>query len=789
MSNTITSGALIQSLIPPTNFDDEDIINPPVNIVWRITKIEHTDDQYYVQNAAGQFITVSGPNITLEIPVPSIMREIWRLNWSTDPDNPGLIFHNLGEPTRYLKYNEGNNGWRPLTLAQAGDHSSIYRLGNPIQYERITNINDLVNGYYVVLAASTTSTTNANSTTISRSMDAFASTVFNGADVFYSTTSNEVKYASENFIWRIERTGTGPSASYTFFSVPRQQYIRFTGTATNEISLFANPTNNEEKFIMAPSSQGSTSGHSFFRVQNVAHNNRALLYNGTLTTPRFANYASATITANTNMADLAFFRMILPPPEITAVATPVITPSTSSPYHNPFTVTITCETDDAEIYYTTDGTDPSLPGATLYTVPINISAPTTTLRVIAKKADMDDSSPVTVTYNIVTAPPTLDIIGGIYYTPQTITITSPTNGGVIYYTLINETPNTLYTEPIIISETATLRTRAVHTTYLNSNETVATYTIIPPYEGTFTRITSIGELETGYYVVASTTNAMQNTINGSNNWFERSIIALTGPGNNDIVNPSNHLVWYIEKLSGADEGRYSIKSNYNDQFAGYQGTASQAFLYNAITGDAQKWTITVNANLFILTNVGFPTRILQYNNQSGSERFACYTSAQLRPALFKLQPPPPPDQVVTPTFTPSATSPFRNPFTVTISSITDDADIYPISISGTPTTLRAIAKKADMLDSEEMNATYTISIAPITLSHDAGVHDYPFSVTITCVTDSIDIFYTFINETPATPYTEPVFIDSNLTLRVRAEHRYPYNHRPIFHQLNSRRNF
>ena len=67
-----------------------------------------------------------------------------------------------------------------------------------------------------------------------------------------------------------------------------------------------------------------------------------------------------------------------------AVETPVITPATGT-YTTEQEVTITCETEDAKIYYTTDGTDPTAE-STAYTAAFTVSE-TTTVKAIAIKGE------------------------------------------------------------------------------------------------------------------------------------------------------------------------------------------------------------------------------------------------------------------------------------------------------------------------------------------------------------------------------------------------------------------
>lgn len=85
-----------------------------------------------------------------------------------------------------------------------------------------------------------------------------------------------------------------------------------------------------------------------------------------------------------------------PDMEFSLVQNPVIAPNSGNVFE-PTEVSITCATEDAQIYYTTDGTEPdSL--STLYTVPFMVSQ-TTTIKAKAFKADLMPSAVVSATYN------------------------------------------------------------------------------------------------------------------------------------------------------------------------------------------------------------------------------------------------------------------------------------------------------------------------------------------------------------------------------------------------------
>lgn len=77
----------------------------------------------------------------------------------------------------------------------------------------------------------------------------------------------------------------------------------------------------------------------------------------------------------------------------------------SGTYNSDQTITLTCPTEGASIYYTLDGTEPSATNGTLYTEPIVLSCPegenkTYTLKFIAVKDGMLASNVVVATYTI-----------------------------------------------------------------------------------------------------------------------------------------------------------------------------------------------------------------------------------------------------------------------------------------------------------------------------------------------------------------------------------------------------
>jgi len=167
------------------------------------------------------------------------------------------------------------------------------------------------------------------------------------------------------------------------------------------------------------------------------------------------------------------------------VSTPSFSPIGGN-YTQNQSVTI-ASTTGASIYYTTDGSAPSA-SSTLYTAPILVSGnnTTTTLKAIAMKTGMADSTVAAATYTIAlptVATPVATPPGGSYSKNLQITLSSNTTGAVVYYTTDGSKPglsSQVYTSPISLSSngsTLVIRAFAVKSGMADSGEFNASYTI------------------------------------------------------------------------------------------------------------------------------------------------------------------------------------------------------------------------------------------------------------------------------------------------------------------------
>ena len=158
--------------------------------------------------------------------------------------------------------------------------------------------------------------------------------------------------------------------------------------------------------------------------------------------------------------DIGAFEFV--PAQPTAVA-PVFTPPAGA-YAGSVDVSISSTTPGATVRYTTNGADPT-PSSNAWSTPLHVVA-TTTFKARAYAAGYNPSSIVTAIYTIddgATAAPTFAPPAGTYSGSQSVTINCATAGAEIRYTTNGTDPtqsSSLYSSPILVSTTLTLKARA-----------------------------------------------------------------------------------------------------------------------------------------------------------------------------------------------------------------------------------------------------------------------------------------------------------------------------------------
>ncbi len=187
-----------------------------------------------------------------------------------------------------------------------------------------------------------------------------------------------------------------------------------------------------------------------------------------------ANWTPSSITQ-------AYYDINIPLP---VVDTPQILPA-SGVYTSVQTVTIFCATPEANIYYTTNGNEPTQLSGLLYTGAFQISE-NTLVRARGFKAGYEPSFIATAQY-IISIPietvgtPSFSPPAGIYNNPIEVAINTSTPGAAIRFTVDNteptETVGSLYAGPFSITETATVKAIAYKTGMYTSQIANSSYVI------------------------------------------------------------------------------------------------------------------------------------------------------------------------------------------------------------------------------------------------------------------------------------------------------------------------
>ena len=393
----------------------------------------------------------------------------------------------------------------------------------------------------------------------------------------------------------------------------------------------------------------------------------------------------------------------------TAFAQKVVKP-TLNPGGATFTssvaVTIATTTAGATIRYTLNGTNPTATNGTLYSGPVTLTA-TTTLKAIGYLSGWTNSDVASATYTIAVAAPGFSPAAGQYLDFQDITISSTTSGATIRYTTNGTNPTstsgTIYTAPVRISQSLTLKAIAYKTGLNNSSVISGAYTI-----------------KVSDPVFSPTAGAYPNT-------FSLNLTTST---------------------SGA-----TIRYTTN----GSTPTTTSGTVFSS--------PLTISTATTVKA-IAYKTGLTSSNVVSASYSFQCATPA------------------ISP-----APGIYNTPQSVTLSSLTTGSSIRytidgstPTSSAGilyssaimvnTGTTIKAIAYKSGILDSGVASATYMLKCANPVFSPGSGNFDRPQSVTLTYSTPGSQIRYTTNGTTPTestgTLFSNPIQVNTSLTIKAIA---------------------
>ena len=178
------------------------------------------------------------------------------------------------------------------------------------------------------------------------------------------------------------------------------------------------------------------------------------------------------------------------PSDVSSALYTVLNPKAAAPIFSPVPGTYTSSqsltitsTDGPDIHYTLDGSTPNV-GSPIYSGPITLNS-TTTVKAIVIASGFDPSDVTSGLYTIglpTVATPVLSPPTESFSDPFALTITTATFGATIYYTDNGDPPTVasfLYTGPISINDTTTIKAIAILSGYNDSGIGTGVYTFSP----------------------------------------------------------------------------------------------------------------------------------------------------------------------------------------------------------------------------------------------------------------------------------------------------------------------
>ena len=227
-----------------------------------------------------------------------------------------------------------------------------------------------------------------------------------------------------------------------------------------------------------------------------------------------------------------------------------------------------------------------------------------------------------------------------------VIITNNEEGADLMYAL-NDGEFTEYTEALTITETTTVRAKAVKGD-VESEEVSATYTKVGPvvYINPYVKVTSIDQLEVGkkYILVNEEASSAMGAISSTSTPYGTAVAVTI---KNGIIDIDGTDVVELFSGEGSDDALGHTTWTFNIGEGSHYMCWTSGNSLNTVNSSAPNnamWIATLTDDGVVLTNKADDTRKLQYN--AGSPRFACYTSSQ-KPAVLYVEYVPQEDEGIT----------------------------------------------------------------------------------------------------------------------------------------------
>ena len=161
------------------------------------------------------------------------------------------------------------------------------------------------------------------------------------------------------------------------------------------------------------------------------------------------------------------------------VAPPTFEPDGGS-YTSDQTVTLRCDTPGARIHSTTNGDDPTDADPAVASGESILVRETLTLKARAFAPGTTPSDVAETSFELGVATPTIRPRGGVYWRPTMVVLATTTPGAEIHFTTDGSSPDAaspLYTEPLLLEASATIKARAYRSGFADSDVRSETYTV------------------------------------------------------------------------------------------------------------------------------------------------------------------------------------------------------------------------------------------------------------------------------------------------------------------------
>lgn len=437
---------------------------------------------------------------------------------------------------------------------------------------------------------------------------------------------------------------------------------------------------------------------------------------------------------------------------------PTIDPDGGS-YDNGCSVMLSTSSPGAYVMYSVDGSSPSID----YSMPFTI-AETNTVRAVSCRYGWTNSVETNASFTIIlpTATPYFNPTSGTYSVSKTVWIHSNTTNATIYYTTDGSTPtiaSMLYSKPLTISSSMTLKAIAVATGYLTSAVATAAYVFvcaapkISLSSGTYvgaptTTISSTTTDATIYYTTdgtdpSSTSNVYLSKLTIANSEMLKAIAIESGWTSSSIVS-AVYVLKCATPVISLGAGSYT-----GDQYTMITCTTAGASIHYTTDGSTPTSTSTVYSTRFKIPASCTLNAIAIKSNCSNSDIVSATYVLTCDNPIMSMK-----------------TGTYRTSFAVSITCATSGASIHYTTDGSTPTSssttystalmistdtmLKAIAVESGWTSSLVVSATYLIrSCADPTFSFPRTTTPYDL-IALSCATSGALIYYTIDGSTPST---------------------------------------